>query len=158
MIVRHEGPGGEAAAGYCLRTTTYPSSLEEDHHLCRGRVQHGGLAGQLAGDCALEETVSYILVLGRGAQYWSAWQEWARRGRGVACFILMKALIALISSQHFGLSPKDVDIMMGTFTKSFGSAGGYIAADKAIIDTMRAQSHANMYASSVSPPGLSSIL
>ncbi len=24
----------------------------------------------------------------------------------------------------------DVDIMMGTFTKSFGSAGGYIAADK----------------------------
>ncbi len=33
--------------------------------------------------------------------------------------------------QHFGISPNDVDVMMGTFTKSFGSAGGYIAADKA---------------------------
>ena len=44
--------------------------------------------------------------------------------------------------------------MMGTFTKSFGSAGGYIAADKYIIDTLRAQSHANMYATSMSPPGL----
>ena len=35
--------------------------------------------------------------------------------------------------QHFGVSPKDVDIMMGTFTKSFGSVGGYIAADKVHI-------------------------
>lgn len=32
--------------------------------------------------------------------------------------------------EHYGLNVKDVDIMMGTFTKSFGSAGGYIAADK----------------------------
>ena len=32
--------------------------------------------------------------------------------------------------EHFGCSVKDVDIMMGTFTKSFGAAGGYIAADK----------------------------
>ena len=26
---------------------------------------------------------------------------------------------------YFGIDPKDVDIMMGTFTKSFGAAGGY---------------------------------
>lgn len=31
---------------------------------------------------------------------------------------------------YFGCNPKDVDIMMGTFTKSFGSAGGYIAGSK----------------------------
>ncbi|KAK2706745.1 hypothetical protein QYM36_014697 [Artemia franciscana] len=31
---------------------------------------------------------------------------------------------------HFGCNPKDVDILMGTFTKSFGSAGGYIAGNK----------------------------
>lgn len=30
--------------------------------------------------------------------------------------------------KHFGCSVADVDIMMGTFTKSFGAAGGYIAA------------------------------
>jgi serine palmitoyltransferase len=28
------------------------------------------------------------------------------------------------------VDPADVDIMMGTFTKSFGSYGGYIAASK----------------------------
>lgn len=29
--------------------------------------------------------------------------------------------------EYYGCDPKDVDIMMGTFTKSFGAAGGYIA-------------------------------
>jgi serine palmitoyltransferase len=33
---------------------------------------------------------------------------------------------------YFGLDPKDVDILMGTFTKSFGSAGGYIAGSKQV--------------------------
>lgn len=33
-------------------------------------------------------------------------------------------------SEYFGVSPDDIDIMMGTFTKSFGAAGGYIAATK----------------------------
>ena len=28
---------------------------------------------------------------------------------------------------YWGLNPRDIDIMMGTFTKSFGAAGGYIA-------------------------------
>ena len=31
-------------------------------------------------------------------------------------------------TDYFGVDPADVDIMMGTFTKSFGAAGGYIAA------------------------------
>lgn len=31
---------------------------------------------------------------------------------------------------YFGCNPKDVDILMGTFTKSFGSAGGYIAGSR----------------------------
>ena len=30
------------------------------------------------------------------------------------------------------MDPADVDILMGTFTKSFGSCGGYIAADKQV--------------------------
>lgn len=34
---------------------------------------------------------------------------------------------------YFNCDPKDVDIMMGTFTKSFGSAGGYIAGSQVII-------------------------
>ncbi|NXR20859.1 SPTC2 palmitoyltransferase, partial [Cinclus mexicanus] len=32
--------------------------------------------------------------------------------------------------EYFGMSPDDVDVLMGTFTKSFGAAGGYIAGKK----------------------------
>lgn len=32
--------------------------------------------------------------------------------------------------EHYGVNTSDVDIMMGTFSKSFGAAGGYIAATK----------------------------
>lgn len=60
------------------------------------------------------------------------------RGRGVV--------------DYFGVNPKDVDILMGTFTKSFGSAGGYIAGSKELINFLRINSHAQSYASSMSPP------
>lgn len=33
---------------------------------------------------------------------------------------------------YFGMDPNDVDVLMGTFTKSFGAAGGYIAGKKVI--------------------------
>lgn len=59
------------------------------------------------------------------------------RGRGITDF--------------YGVDPKDVDILMGTFTKSFGSAGGYIAGSKALISYLKANSHAHCYASSMSP-------
>ena len=36
-------------------------------------------------------------------------------------------------SEHFGVDTADIDIMMGTFSKSFGAAGGYIAASKVNI-------------------------
>jgi serine palmitoyltransferase len=33
-------------------------------------------------------------------------------------------------TDYYGVDRNDIDIMMGTFTKSFGSVGGYIAASK----------------------------
>lgn len=33
---------------------------------------------------------------------------------------------------HTGVDPSEVDILMGTFTKSFGAVGGYIAGDKVL--------------------------
>src|SRR3989338_931757 len=35
--------------------------------------------------------------------------------------------------QYWGLDPQDVDILMGTFTKSFASVGGYIASNLDLI-------------------------
>ena len=31
--------------------------------------------------------------------------------------------------EYWGVDPADIDIMMGTFTKSFGACGGYIAGN-----------------------------
>ncbi|CAF1346495.1 unnamed protein product [Adineta ricciae] len=59
---------------------------------------------------------------------------------------------------YFNVDVNDVDILMGTFTKSFGSAGGYIAGRKSLIDHIRIHSHANTYASSMSAPIVQQII
>lgn len=53
---------------------------------------------------------------------------------------------------YYGLDARDVDILMGTFTKSFGAAGGYIAGTKALIDHVRFNSHSFSYATAMAPP------
>ncbi len=81
------------------------------------------------------------------------------RGRGVV--------------DYWNVDPKDIDVHMGTFTKSFGSAGGYIAGKKvefkfsffiifkyffvvvnikALIDHIRVHSHSACYSPSMSAP------
>ena len=50
------------------------------------------------------------------------------------------------------MDPKDVDILMGTFTKSFGAAGGYIAGSKPLIQWLRRKSQSFIYPSSMSAP------
>ncbi|MED6270044.1 Serine palmitoyltransferase 2 [Characodon lateralis] len=54
-------------------------------------------------------------------------------------------------TELFNVSPADVDVMMGTFTKSFGAAGGYIAGKKDLVDYLRSHSHSAVYASAMSP-------
>lgn len=54
-------------------------------------------------------------------------------------------------TEHQGVDRRDVDIMMGTFTKSFGAVGGYIAADKDFIANLRQRSAALVNASAMSP-------
>ena len=61
-------------------------------------------------------------------------------------------------TDFYGVDPKDIDILMGTFTKSFGSAGGYIAGSKSLIKFLRANSHAHCYASSMAPAVTQQIL
>ncbi|KAK7820760.1 long chain base biosynthesis protein 2a, partial [Quercus suber] len=57
-----------------------------------------------------------------------------------------------------GVDPADVDIMMGTFTKSFGSCGGYIAGSKELIQYLKYTCPAHLYATSMSPPAAEQII
>lgn len=47
---------------------------------------------------------------------------------------------------------------MGTFTKSFGAAGGYISGSKKLVDTIRTYTHSGAYAESISPVVLTQII
>ena len=66
------------------------------------------------------------------------------RGRGVC--------------DYFGIDPSEVDILMGTFTKSFGANGGYLAADKAIVDKLRATNAGTLFSESPIPAVLAQII
>uniref|UniRef100_A0A915PF00 serine C-palmitoyltransferase n=1 Tax=Meloidogyne floridensis TaxID=298350 RepID=A0A915PF00_9BILA len=54
--------------------------------------------------------------------------------------------------EYYNCDSKDVDIFMGTFTKSFGAAGGYIAGSKALISHIRQNSPGEFYTIPMSPP------
>jgi len=52
--------------------------------------------------------------------------------------------------EHKGVDPADVDILMGTFTKSFGSIGGYIASSRDVIEHIKATSFGTIYDTQIS--------
>ncbi|KAI3899339.1 hypothetical protein MKW92_003785 [Papaver armeniacum] len=57
-----------------------------------------------------------------------------------------------------GVETADVDIMMGTFSKSFGSYGGYIAASKEVIEYLKFSCPAHLYGTAISPPAAQQII
>lgn len=57
-----------------------------------------------------------------------------------------------------GVDTSDIDIMMGTFTKSFGSCGGYIAGSKDLIKYLKAVSPGHLYATAISPPAVQQVI
>lgn len=59
-----------------------------------------------------------------------------RQGRGVC--------------DHFGLT-SEVDLIMGTFSKSLASIGGFIAADQVIIDSLRHTARTYIFSASCTP-------
>lgn len=58
---------------------------------------------------------------------------------------------------YYKVDPNDVDILMGTFTKSFGSVGGYVAGSKELIDHLRTQNICTVYGESPAPAALAQI-
>ncbi|XP_073484362.1 serine palmitoyltransferase 3-like isoform X1 [Aquarana catesbeiana] len=60
--------------------------------------------------------------------------------------------------EYFGTDPADIDVLMGTFTKSFSASGGYIAGKRELVTYLRIHSHSAVYATSMSPSVAEQIL
>jgi 8-amino-7-oxononanoate synthase len=61
------------------------------------------------------------------------------------------------TASHFGLTNK-VDLIMGTFSKSFASLGGFIASDKEIINYIKHNSRSLIFSASMTPPSVATVL
>ncbi|MGM9833912.1 MAG: serine palmitoyltransferase [Candidatus Limisoma sp.] len=57
---------------------------------------------------------------------------------------------------HFGVT-KDVDLIMGTFSKSFASLGGFIATDKEITNYLRHHSRSYIFTASITPASTAAV-
>jgi 8-amino-7-oxononanoate synthase len=61
------------------------------------------------------------------------------------------------TASHFGLTDK-VDLIMGTFSKSFASLGGFIASDKDTINYIKHNSRSLIFSASMTPASTASVL
>lgn len=61
------------------------------------------------------------------------------------------------TASHFGLTDK-VDLTMGTFSKSLASLGGFIAADKEIINYLKHNSRSLIFSASMTPSSAATVL
>lgn len=61
------------------------------------------------------------------------------------------------AASHFGLTDK-VDIIMGTFSKSLASLGGFIAADERTINFIKHQSRSLIFSASMTPASVASVI
>lgn len=61
------------------------------------------------------------------------------------------------TANHFGLTDK-VDLIMGTFSKSLASLGGFIASDKHTINYLKHNSRSLIFSASMTPASAASVL
>lgn len=54
------------------------------------------------------------------------------------------------TASHFGVTDK-TDLIMGTFSKSFGSLGGFIAGDKVVLNYLKHNSRSLIFSASMTP-------
>jgi 7-keto-8-aminopelargonate synthetase-like enzyme len=60
--------------------------------------------------------------------------------------------------EYFGINPSDVDIWMGTLSKSFASCGGYVAGNKSLIEYLKYTAPGFVYSVGMSPPNAAAAL
>ena len=61
------------------------------------------------------------------------------------------------TAAHFGITDS-VDLIMGTFSKSLGSLGGFIAGEEAIIDYLKHHTRTMIFTASLPPSNVASVL
>lgn len=61
------------------------------------------------------------------------------------------------TAAHFGVADR-VQIIMGTFSKSFASLGGFIASDRCTIEYLKHKSRPLVFSASISPPNTAAVL
>ncbi len=61
------------------------------------------------------------------------------------------------TAEHFGLIDK-VDMTMGTFSKSFASLGGFVAADKDVINYIKHRARSLIFSASIPPANAASVI
>ena len=61
------------------------------------------------------------------------------------------------TESHFGME-NQVDLIMGTFSKSFASLGGFIASDKETIEYLKHRARSLMFSASMTPASVASTL
>ncbi len=61
------------------------------------------------------------------------------------------------TGEHFGLED-EVDVLMGTFSKSFASLGGFMAANERVANYVRHNSRANIFSASMPPSNVAVVL
>jgi 8-amino-7-oxononanoate synthase len=61
------------------------------------------------------------------------------------------------TGDHFGLEDK-VDLVMGTFSKSFATIGGYVVGDREVITFIRHHARALIFSASIPPPAAATVL
>ena len=60
------------------------------------------------------------------------------------------------TANHFGLTDQ-VDLIMGTFSKSFGSLGGFIAGDHEVINYLKHNSRSLIFSASMPPANVAAV-
>jgi 8-amino-7-oxononanoate synthase len=61
------------------------------------------------------------------------------------------------TAAHFGVT-KDVDLIMGTFSKSLGCVGGFIAGEKKVIEYIKHHSRQMIFTASLPPSNVASVM
>lgn len=61
------------------------------------------------------------------------------------------------TASHFGLE-NDVDLVMGTFSKTFASLGGFVVGDKSVINYLRHNSPAYIFSASPTPSSVAAAI